>query len=106
MGFRNVDKVGESFTKHVAQMCAENQLPVISGGARGGVDQTSMNAVLESGGKSVGVLADSLLKKSLERSTRHAISDERLLLISPYNPSAGFNVGNAMGRNKHNLCFV
>lgn len=36
MGFRNVDKVGESFTKHVAQMCAENQLPVISGGARGG----------------------------------------------------------------------
>lgn len=99
VGSRNVDKVGESFTKHVAQMCADNQLPVISGGARG-VDQTSMNAVLEAGGKSVGVLADSLLKKSLERSTRHAISDERLLLISPYNPSAGFNVGNAMGRNK------
>ncbi|WP_182407295.1 DNA-processing protein DprA [Psychrobacter sp. GP33] len=99
VGSRNVDKVGESFTRHVAQICADNRLPVISGGARG-VDQTSMDAVLEAGGKSVGVLADSLLKKSLERSTRHAISDERLLLISPYNPSAGFNVGNAMGRNK------
>jgi predicted Rossmann fold nucleotide-binding protein DprA/Smf involved in DNA uptake len=40
------------------------------------------------------------LKKSVERSARHAIADGRLLLLSPYHPNARFTVGTAMGRNK------
>lgn len=99
VGSRNVDSPGEAFTRKVAERCALNQLPVVSGGARG-VDQISMSAALEAGGVTIGILADNLLRKSVERSARYAISEERLLLISPYHPGARFTVGTAMGRNK------
>ncbi len=99
IGSRNVDKEGESFTRHAAELCALNGMPVVSGGARG-VDQFAMTASLNAGGVTIGVVAENLLKKSLERSARYAISDERLLLISPYHPNARFTVGTAMARNK------
>jgi len=59
-----------------------------------------MKAALDAKGVVVGVLADNLLQKSTERYARNAISDKRLLLISPYHPAARFTVGTAMGRNK------
>jgi predicted Rossmann fold nucleotide-binding protein DprA/Smf involved in DNA uptake len=74
-------------------------MPVVSGGARG-VDQFSMTAALDAGGTTIGALADSLLKKSLERNARKAIAEGRLLLISACHPNARFTVGTAMGRNK------
>jgi len=99
VGSRNVDQEGEDFTRQVAELCAYNRMPVVSGGARG-VDQISMTVALEAGGVTIGVLAENLLKKSVERSARHAIADGRLLLLSPYHPNARFSVGTAMGRNK------
>ncbi|MDP0588869.1 MAG: DNA-processing protein DprA [Candidatus Endonucleobacter bathymodioli] len=99
IGSRNVDSDGEAFTRETAKTCVYNNIPVISGGARG-VDQISMTAALNSNGITIGVLAESLLKKSLERNARKAISDGKLLLISPYHPNARFTVGAAMGRNK------
>lgn len=99
VGSRNVDQAGEAFTRQAAEHCAYNRMPVVSGGARG-VDQISMNAALEAGGVTIGILAENLLKKSVERSARQAIADGRLLLLSPYHPNAHFTVGTAMGRNK------
>lgn len=99
VGSRNVDQEGEAFTRQVAELCVYNQMPVVSGGARG-VDQISMMAAFEAGGVTIGVLADNLLVKSVERGARHAIAEGRLLLVSPYHPTAGFSVGTAMGRNK------
>lgn len=99
VGSRNVDEEGEAFTRQVAELCAYNRMPVVSGGARG-VDQISMTAALEAGGATIGILAENLLKKSVERDARHAIADGRLLLLSPYHPNARFSVGTAMGRNK------
>lgn len=99
VGSRNVDEEGEAFTRQVAELCAYNRMPVVSGGARG-VDQISMTAALEAGGVTIGILAENLLKKSVERDARHAIADGRLLLLSPYHPNARFSVGTAMGRNK------
>ncbi len=99
VGSRNVDQAGEAFTRQAAELCAYNRMPVVSGGARG-VDQISMNAALEAGGVTIGILAENLLKKSVERSARQAIADGRLLLLSPYHPNARFTVGTAMGRNK------
>ena len=99
VGSRNVDQAGIAFTRQVAELCAYNRMPVVSGGARG-VDQISMSAALEAGGVSIGILAESLLKKSVERSARQAIADGRLLLLSPCHPNARFTVGTAMGRNK------
>ena len=99
VGSRNVDADGEAFTCQTAELCAYNTIPVVSGGARG-VDRIAMTAAVEAGGVAIGVLADNLLKKSLERYSRNAIADGRLLLISPYHPNAHFTVGTAMSRNK------
>ena len=99
IGSRNVDETGEKFTRQAGELCALNRMPVVSGGARG-VDQISMTAALDAGGVTIGVLADSLLKKSLERNSRKAIAEGRLLLFSACHPNARFTVGTAMGRNK------
>lgn len=99
VGSRNVDAEGETFAREVAAWCARGGLPVVSGGARG-VDQIAMSSALESGGVVIGVLSDTLLRTSVSRECRSALSEGRLLLLSPYHPEAGFTVGNAMGRNK------
>jgi len=99
VGSRNVDIEGETFTRQTAELCAYNKISVISGGARG-VDQIAMTAALEAGGISIGVLAENLLKKSIERSARNAITRGLLVLLSPYHPNAHFTIGTAMGRNK------
>lgn len=99
VGSRNVDAAGEAFTREAAALCAINRLPVISGGARG-VDQIGVAAALAAGGVAIAVLAENLLKKSLESSARQALADGTLLLISPYHPEARFAVGTAMARNK------
>jgi predicted Rossmann fold nucleotide-binding protein DprA/Smf involved in DNA uptake len=87
------------FTKTIATTAARDAVTVISGGAKG-VDVTSMDASLEAGGNVVGVLADSLWRKVVNRENRDAIVDGRLLLLSPFDPESRFLVWNAMGRNK------
>jgi predicted Rossmann fold nucleotide-binding protein DprA/Smf involved in DNA uptake len=72
---------------------------LVSGGAKG-IDQAAMRGALDAGGQVSGVLADSLEKTTLNREHRNLLLDGQLVLISPYDPSAGFNVGNAMQRNK------
>jgi len=84
----------------VARLCAQQQIQVISGGARG-VDREAMLTALEDGGRAVGVLAGDLTRASLLKPYREAICRGQLALLSPYDPDAGFTVGNAMGRNKH-----
>jgi predicted Rossmann fold nucleotide-binding protein DprA/Smf involved in DNA uptake len=59
-----------------------------------------MRGALEAGGKVSGVLADSLEKATMNREHRSLLLEGQLVLMSPYDPSAGFNVGNAMQRNK------
>jgi len=99
LGSRNVDSNGEQFTQNAARQAAQYKMTVVSGGARG-VDQIAMTTALENGGFVVGVLAEQLLKKSLERQNRQAIARGRLLLISAYHPHARFSVPTAMARNK------
>lgn len=99
VGSRNVDFEGEEFTRKVGEECAQNGMPIVSGAARG-VDQIAMRSALEAGGKTIGVMADNLLKASIERHARYAIAEGQLLLLSPYHPNARFTVGSAMGRNK------
>ncbi len=99
VGSRDVDLPGEEFTKRVATAAARENMQVVSGGARG-VDQFAMLYALEAGGTVVGVLADSLLRSATSGKARESIQDGRLTLISAFDPEAGFNVGNAMQRNK------
>ncbi len=98
-GSRNADAAGEAFARRTAEWCARHGMTVFSGGAKG-IGQAAMNAATDSGGAAVGVLADSLLKKSLESASRHALAAGRLALVSPYHPLAAFSAASALERNK------
>lgn len=99
VGSRDVDDEGKVFAEDIAARCARGGVPVVSGGARG-VDEVAMTSALAAGGTVIGVLADKLLHRSVTREARAGLADGLLLLLSPYHPEAGFNTGNAMGRNK------
>jgi DNA processing protein len=87
------------YTMAVGRLVARAGRTLISGGAKG-IDQAAMRGALEAGGKASGVLADSLERTIMNREHRNLLLGGQLVLISPYDPSAGFNVGHAMQRNK------
>ena len=99
VGSRQVDDWLTQYAEDIGRLAAQANISIISRGARG-IDQASMRAVLEAGGRTVGVVSDSLERAALHREHREFILEGRLTLISPYDPSAGFNVGHAMQRNK------
>ncbi len=99
VGSRNVDQSSLEYTRKIARQVAEAQCTVVSGAARG-VDREAMNAALEAGGKVTGVLTGDLKRTAMNREHRNLLIEKRLLLVSPYDPSTGFNVGHAMQRNK------
>lgn len=99
VGSRHVDDSMIECTMAVGGLAARAGRTVVSGGAKG-IDQAAVNGALEAGGKAVGVLADSLERAALKREHRNYLRDGHLVLTSPYDPNAGFNVGHAMQRNK------
>src|SRR5690606_21447532 len=99
VGSRHISETEISTTKEIVKQLKQQQYGVVSGGARG-IDEHSMTGILQNDGYALGVLADSLLKKSSSSVYRKYVVDNKLVLISPFNPEVGFNVGNAMGRNK------
>jgi predicted Rossmann fold nucleotide-binding protein DprA/Smf involved in DNA uptake len=99
VGSRNIDARGFELTELVGRACAESNLVVYSGGARG-VDKTAMGAALAGGGSAAGLLADSLEKAVRASDVRTALEDSRLVMATPYSPQASFSVGTAMARNK------
>ena len=99
VGSRGVTPAGADVARSAARLAAGERLAVVSGAARG-VDQLAMAAAWEAGGAVVGVLSEGLDRALRTREHRAAVLDGRALLFSPYKPSAGFSVGNAMARNK------
>ena len=100
VGSRHIGEEAEAFAREVGRGAAQSGMQLVSGAARG-VDETAMHGAFEEGGSVVGVMADSLLRSAVSGKYREGIRSGQLVLISPYNPEAGFNVGNAMGRNKY-----
>ena len=99
VGSRAVDEYLIDYTENIGRMAARIQKSIVSGGARG-IDQAAMRGVLDAGGRAVGILSDSLERAVLAKEHRSLIYDEKLTLVSPYDPAASFNVGHAMQRNK------
>jgi len=93
------------YTQKIGHVTAEQGYSIISGGARG-VDENAMLGALKANGTAVGILADRLLQSCTSKKYRDYLSRDDLALISPYNPEAGFNTGNAMGRNKYIYCMA
>lgn len=99
VGSRHVDDELIGFAEAVGRLSAEAHRTLVSGGARG-IDRAAMDGALRAGGEVAGVMADSLERTALARENRESLMEGRLVLISPYDPAAGFNVGHAMQRNK------
>ena len=105
VGSRDAGEDDLAFTEKLGKEAADQGYSIVSGGARG-VDQRAMLGALASGGIAVGVLADSLLKSATSASYRKHLMAGDLALISPFHPEAGFNVGNAMARNRYIYCLA
>lgn len=100
IGSRNIDEAGAAFAREVGRKAVNCRMAVISGGARG-TDRLAMKGAVEAGGVAICALADSLQTTIRSSDVRDLVLEERLVLFTPYAPSAGFSVGAAMGRNKY-----
>ena len=99
VGSRDVTEPLFDYTRGTAALVAGAGLTVVSGGARG-VDRAAMNGALEAGGRVVGVLPGDLERTVMNREHRNLLLEERLALVSPFDPSARFTVAQAMQRNR------
>jgi predicted Rossmann fold nucleotide-binding protein DprA/Smf involved in DNA uptake len=105
VGSRAAGDEALDFTARLGGEIAAQGFSVVSGGAAG-VDETAMLGALEKEGTAVGVLAENLLRAALSSKYRRGLMSRNLVLISPFNPEAPFNVGNAMARNKYIYCLA
>ncbi|MDE0524871.1 MAG: DNA-processing protein DprA [Boseongicola sp.] len=105
VGSRNAGREDLEFAENLGCAAARQGFSIVSGGARG-VDEGAMLGALENGGTAIGVLADSLLRAGTSgRFRKHLLAGD-LVLVTPFNPEAGFNVGNAMSRNRCIYCLA
>jgi predicted Rossmann fold nucleotide-binding protein DprA/Smf involved in DNA uptake len=105
VGSRDATTADLAYTTELGRQIAAQGYSVVSGGARG-VDETAMLGALEQEGTVVGILADSLLRAATSAKYRAGLMAHNLVLASPFNPEAGFDVGNAMARNKYIYCLA
>ncbi|WP_406669539.1 DNA-processing protein DprA [Pseudomonas putida group bacterium ESBL64] len=99
VGSRKIDDNLVDYTTSIGRLAAYANRTIISGGAKG-VDLAAMRGALQSSGKVIGVLAENLERTAMNREERNYLRDGKLVLVSAYDPNAGFNVGHAMQRNK------
>lgn len=99
VGSRNADDEILSYAQSAGGSAASAGRGLISGGARG-VDSAAMDGAAALGGIVCNVMAEGLAAAAISRRFREGLLNRRTLLISPYDPSAGFNIGHAMARNK------
>src|SRR6266404_971435 len=99
VGSRNIDEAGSNFAREIGRKIAASRSCLVSGGARG-TDRIAMDGAMEADGVAAGALADSLETTVRKPDVRELLLDGRLVLVTPYAPTAGFSVGAAMGRNK------
>ena len=105
VGSRNAAEEDCQFASKFASQAAGQGYSIVSGGARG-IDQSAMFGALEREGTVVGVLSGGLMADSSSAKYRKYIMSGDLTLISPFNPEAGFNVRNAMDRNRYIYCLA
>ena len=100
VGSRDVEPDDIAFTKKAVAATAGNGYAVVSGGAKG-IDSISALAAMTEGTAVIEYLSDSMLRKMRDAGLMREIRDGRVLLMSVVAPTAGFNVGTAMMRNRY-----
>lgn len=99
VGSRDCSNKDKEVTRNYVEEINKNGYQVVSGAAKG-IDTESMIASIQNGSASVGVVADNLFRASASSTWRSAFRSNKLVLISPFYPEAGFSGANAMTRNK------
>lgn len=105
VGSRDASRGDLDIARRLGGETAEAGYCIVSGGARG-IDESAMLGALEKDGTVIGVLSDRLLKAATSSKYRPSLMARNLVLITPFNPEAGFDVGNAMARNKYVYCMA
>lgn len=100
VGSRNMNGADANFESALVEDAVLNKYVIVSGGARG-ADSIAEDVALDSGGRAVEFIADSMINKLCTSKAIKAVQQGKLLVLSVVNPDAHFNVGNAMNRNKY-----
>ncbi len=100
VGSRAIELSDLEFTKRTVAKTVARGYAVVTGGAKG-IDSISAAAALEEGSAVIEYLSDSMLRKMRDSDLVREIRNGRVLLLSPVVPTAGFNVGIAMMRNRY-----
>lgn len=100
VGSRDVNEEDIKKLKNLVNHSLTHGYGVVSGGAKG-VDSIATAESLYHDGYAIEFLADSMVKKIKDHQYSQFIREKKLLLLSAVKPDAGFNVGNAMQRNKY-----
>ena len=99
VGSRHASEEDMAFAQRLGTACAKQNVPAISGAAKG-IDAESMMAAINQGGAAIGVLAEGLGRGAVAAPYHDAILEGRLTLISPYEPESRWFPYTAMERNK------
>lgn len=89
IGSRDLEEENRQFAEEAGRQIAKQGYVLVSGNARG-ADKTAQNACLEAGGKVISIVADSLRKQPLTKSTLYLSLDDF---------DQGFSAHRALHRN-------
>lgn len=103
VGSRNVSDEDVIFTKLAVDKYIQDGYTIVSGGAKG-IDKTSSEYAISKNAKAIEFLSDSLYKRIKDINVIKAIKSGNMLVMSSTIPTAGFDVGVAMQRNKYIYC--
>jgi len=88
------------YSEKAGAKCAENQISIVTGGARG-VDTYAINGALGNGGRVINILTAELFKESINEKYKKFTLENNLILLSTQLPEEGWSIGRAMDRNKY-----
>lgn len=97
-GSRKVSDSGIRITDSSARQLSSEGITVISGYANG-VDLTAHKAALQSGGSTIFVIVEGILKNRVKGEIRELFNDKNHLFVSQFLPNLTWLASNAMRRN-------
>lgn len=100
VGSREINATEQQDAYQMGKLAAENDTILVSGGAKG-CDEQAMLGAMENGGEVIGVLAENLFNSATQSQWRQGLQNNKVVLISPFNPESRFNKYNAMQRNDY-----
>ena len=100
VGSRTIEPSDIEFARKAVSATSRRGYSVVSGGAKG-IDSIAAVSAMDEGAYVIEFLADSMLRKMRDSGLIREVRDGRVLLMSVVIPTAGFNVGTAMMRNRY-----